>query len=99
MGSEVGPDVALLWADGDGGEGRAPGLEVFRGGVAHKLQVLHLSWQILFWAYSQTDHTEPEMSSHSLLRVILCTCNISLSKHEHLTPVVDVDNTLGTLSA
>lgn len=48
-GSYVAPDVALLWSDGDGGEWRAPRLEIFRGGVAHKLQVLHLSRQILLW--------------------------------------------------
>lgn len=48
-GSYVGPDVAFLWSYGDSGERGALGLEVFRGGVAHKLQVLHLSGQILLW--------------------------------------------------
>lgn len=49
-GSYVGPDVALLWPDWDGGERRAPRLEVFRRGVAHELQVLHSSGQFLLRA-------------------------------------------------
>lgn len=47
--SYVGPDVTFFWSDGDGWERRAPRLEIFRGGVTHKLQVLHLSGQILLW--------------------------------------------------
>lgn len=49
-GSYVGPDVALLWPDWDGGERRATRFEVFRRGVAHELQVLHSSGQFLFRA-------------------------------------------------
>lgn len=48
-GSYVGPDIAFFWSYWDSRERGAPRLEVLRGGVAHKLQILHLSWQILLW--------------------------------------------------
>lgn len=47
----VAPDVALFRPDWNGRERRTPRLEVFRRGVAHKLEVLHSSGQLLLWAW------------------------------------------------
>lgn len=53
-GSYVGPNIAFFWSYWDSRERGAPRLEVLRGGVAHKLQILHLSGQILLWTYCKT---------------------------------------------